>query len=470
MRKKRAYFVGIKGVAMTAMAVYLLEKGYEVSGSDIPDIFPTDSILKKNQIEIKTGFNLQNLKGKYDLVIVTGAHGGMTNPEAQHAKELDIPTFMHGEMMGKIMEGKIGISVAGCHGKTTTSCIIAHLLTKLGMNPSYVIGTSNIKSIGNAGHYGKGEYFVAEADEYMTCPITDNKPRFLWQNPRYLVITNIEYDHPDAYANLDAVINAFKVFIQKVPDIGMIVACMDNKNIRDIISETEKPYITYGFSPASDYTIGRYSFDEGMSFMTVKCKNIDLSDFMLQIPGRHNLLNALGAAIIVNQLGVKWDKISNHMKEYSGCKRRFEKIGKYGNILFYDDYAHHPSEIQATLKATRDWYKKRRIITIFQPHTFSRTRALLSDFAKSFYFSDIAIVTDIYPSAREKFDTSISSRLLEIEMNKYKRNAFYCKDKKSVISFLDKNIKDGDLVMTLGAGDIYTWQTDISNLLFNKSK
>lgn len=470
MRKKRAYFIGIKGIAMTAMAVYFQEKGYEVTGSDILEIFPTDSVLEKNHIEIKTGFKPENLSGNIDIVVVTGAHGGMTNPEAQYAKKIGIPTFMHGEMVGKIMEGKQGISVAGCHGKTTTSCIIAHLMTKLGMDPSYIIGTSEIKSIGNAGHFGKGEYFVAEADEYMTCPSTNPKPRFMWQNPNYIVITNIEYDHPDAYKDINDIISSYNKFIQKLPENGMLVACMDNQQIRNILPNIKKPYITYGFSPASDYVISRYSFEEGMSFMTVRCQNINISDFMLQIPGRHNLLNSLSAAIIVNQLGIKWERIQNHLKSYAGCKRRFEIIGKYGNILFYDDYAHHPSEIQATLKAARDWYKKRRIISVFQPHTFSRTISLLPDFARSFDNSDIAVVTDIYPSAREKFDKTISSKHLELEMNKHKNNAVYLKDKNSVITYLDKNIKDGDLIITMGAGDIYTWQKDIRTLLESKSK
>lgn len=468
MKNKLAYLVGIKGVAMTALAVYLKEKGYAVTGSDIEEIFPTDKILKMHSIKIKKGFLERNIDANYNFVVVTGAHGGMTNIEAQRAKDLQIPTFMHGEYLGNLMKNKFGISIAGCHGKTTTSALIAFLLHKCGLKPSYAVGTSEINGIGAGGHFGRGEIFVAEADEYMTCPQTDTTPRFMWQDPKILVITNIEFDHPDAYKNLNDVKNAYLRFIEKLPGDAIVIACIDNKNVEELLPKIKIPVITYGFSPRADFQISRFYFCENASFMKIMHKKIDLGEYMLSIPGKHNLLNALAAIIVADQVGVNRESIKRNLLLYFGCKRRFEKIEQFGNVLLYDDYAHHPSEITATLSAAREWFKTKRMIVLFQPHTFSRTKALLPDFAKAFINADLALICDIYPSAREQADESITSKMVVMEANKYKNNAYYLKDKEQMLSFLDKNAKDGDLILTMGAGSIYLWQKDLIKLLQNK--
>lgn len=468
MKRKKAYLVGIKGIAMTALAVYLTQKGYEVTGSDVPDIFPTDIVLKKLNIKVKKGFQGRNISDDYSYVIVTGAHGGMTNPEAREAQRKGLLTLMNGKALGNMMKENVGISVAGCHGKTTTSSLLAFLLTKAGLDPSYIIGTSDINGLGPAGHFGKGEYFIAEADEYMTCPKTDPTPRFLWQNPKILVITNIEYDHPDAFANLAAVKKAFLSLIERTPPEGLIVACLDNENVRDILPKVKREVLTYGFAPRADFHIKSYSFGEGVSFGRSFHQKLELGDYMLKIPGKHNLLNALAASIVANQLGISWERIKEILKLYTGCKRRFEKIGQFGKVLLYDDYAHHPTEISATIAAAREWFYYRRIIVIFQPHTFSRTKALFVEFSKAFRGADVVILTDIYPSKREKFDSTVSSKQLVMEINRYKNNAVYQKDKKTVLSFLRANTKDNDLIITMGAGDIFTWQKDLAGILKEK--
>jgi UDP-N-acetylmuramate--alanine ligase len=468
MRKKRAYLIGIKGVAMTALAVYLKEAGYQVLGSDVDDFFPTDTILHKYQIEVKRGFSPANIQGNFDLVVVTGAHGGMTNPEAKQAKKLHLPTFMHGEMVGKLMEDKYGISVSGCHGKTTTSSLISTLFYRAKFDPSYLVGTSEINGLGPAGHFGGSKYFIAEADEYMTCPVTDPRPRFLWQNPKILVITNIEYDHPDAFPSLSAIKKAFYALSQKVTDKGLIIACIDNSNIRDVLSNVKKEIITYGFSPKSDFQVTSYSFDEGVSFMRINHHQLSLGEFMLRIPGKHNLLNALACGIVANQVGLSWERIRDLLKLYTGCKRRFEKIGQIGSILLYDDYAHHPSEIKATIAAAREWFKTRRIIVIFQPHTYSRTKALMNEFTHAFVDADLAIICDIYPSARESFDPSISSKQLVLEINKNRKNSIYRANNTQVMSYLDSYIKTNDLIITMGAGNIFLWHKGLIDLLKNK--
>lgn len=463
--KKKAYLVGIKGVAMTALAVYLKESGYSVTGSDVADVFPTDKILKEQRIIIKKGFTPENITEKYDLVIVTGAHGGMTNIEAVQALKLNLPTFMHGVALGKFMNSKTGVSIAGCHGKTTTTCLIASLLKKGGFDPSYAIGVAEIDNLGPAGHLGKGNYFIAEADEYMTCPETNKTPRFLWQKPKMLVITNIEYDHPDAFCDLTAVKEAFLKLANSLPKEGLIVCCIDNTNVREILPHIKVPYLTYGFSPRADFQISKYYFGQKVSFMRLKHKDIDLGEYMLHIPGKHNLLNALAAGITVNQIGIGWEKIRELLKSYTGSKRRFEKKAEIDGVYLYDDYAHHPSEIVATIEAARDWFQDFRIIVVFQPHTYSRTKKLMTDFAKSFTRADLVVITDIYPSAREQYDPSINSQMLVIQANKYKRNVYCRKDKKSVLNFLKETVRSGDLIITMGAGDVYLWSDDIIKIL-----
>lgn len=465
MRKKSAYFIGIKGVAMTSLAVFLQQKGYEVSGSDIGEVFPTDQILKNHKIKIWSGFKAENIKTKHDLAVVTGAHGGMTNIEAQKTREMGIATYMQGEILGKLMEGQNGISVCGCHGKTTTSALVASLLTHSGLNPSYIIGAASINDLGAGGHFGRGGYFVAEADEYMTCPLTCKTPRFMWQQPQLILLTNIDYDHPDAFKNLKEVKNAFKDFIDKLPRNGILVACIDDENTSTLLKEVDRKTVTYGFSPRADFRIISSYFGTGVSFMKIVYGKMEVGELMIKIPGKHNLLNALGASIVAHCNGVSWEKIKENLKLFTGTKRRFEKISEYRSLIFYDDYAHHPAEIAATIKGVREWYKDRRMIVIFQPHTFSRTKALLAQFAKSFEQADVIILTDIYPSARENFDPTVSSQILAIEANRIRNNVFYKGKKAEALSFLENIVKDNDLVITMGAGDIFLWQKDISNLL-----
>ena len=465
MKKKSVYLIGIKGVAMTALAVYFTQKGYKVSGSDVSDKFLTDKVLSDFHIPIKKGFQAENIDQKYDLVVVTGAHGGMTNPEAVAAKTSGIPVFMHGQILGGLMSEKEGISVAGCHGKTTTSALIASLLTHAGADPSYAVGAASINDLGPAGHFGRGAYFVAEADEYMTCPVTCKTPRFLWQKPKILIITNIEYDHPDAFANIEETKKTFAEFTNNLPTDGVVVACADDRNITQVLPSIHKQVITYGFSPKADFRIERFYFGDGRSFMKVNHQGISLGEYMINLAGKHNLLNMLGGSIVANLAGIDWDKIRDNLQFFTGTKRRFEKIGMYNDIMLYDDYGHHPSEIKATIAGAREWFADRRLIAIFQPHTYSRTKSLFNEFAKAFVHADMVIITDIFPSARESFDSTISSKMLAIEANKYKKHVHYCPNKSDTLSFLNDKVAGGDIIITMGAGDIYTWQSDIIKLL-----
>lgn len=453
---------------MTSLAVLLKEGGVKISGSDVADVFQTDEMLKKYKIDVKQGFKKDNIPEKCDLVIVTGAHGGMTNIEAKESQRRGIKTLMHGQALGMFMDKSIGISISGCHGKTTTSALIATVLKNSGHDPSFVIGCPSILPLGPGGHFGDGELFVAEADEYATCPITDNTPRFYWQNPKIAIINNIEFDHPDVYKNLDSIIEAFKNFAQKTPKDGLLIAGIDNLSVQKMIKSLNSfvPKITFGFSPLADYKIEEVRVLNEITTFKIQYKKLSLEEIILKIPGKHNVLNATAAYITANFLGIKSSYIREGLKAFRGTKRRFEKIADINGIALYDDYAHHPSEITATLQAAKEWFRQRRIIVIFQPHTFSRTKILLNEFAKSLSFTNnLSIITDIFPSAREKRDNSINAQVLTNEISKYKNQVKYFPKKEDIIEYLAKNVKRNDVIFTIGAGDIYLWHNDIIKLL-----
>ena len=465
-QKKIAYLVGIKGVAMTSLAVYLKEKGFRVLGSDVTETFSTDTILKNEKIKVLKGFLAENIKKNYNVVIVTGAHGGATNIEARQADNYSIPRYMHGSFLGKILNDKIGIAVAGCHGKTTTSSMIAMILSNAGLDPSYAIGTAYINELGPAGHYGRGKYFIAEADEYMTCPLTDKTPRFLHLYPKIAVITNIEFDHPDFYKSIEEVKNAYIDFSKNISKNGILITSIDDPGVSSVLSKFRSPrIITYGFSPRADFRIEKFYQTEFASFMQVVNKNLTVGEFMVSVPGKHNLLNALAALIAAKEIGLSEDRIKSLLKNYKGCNRRFELIGNYKNTALFDDYAHHPSEIKATLRAFKDRFPNKQIIVIFQPHTFSRTKELENLFASSFIDSNYTLVTDIFPSAREKYDPTINSVKLVSSINNIKNNAFYVSGIAQTVQILKKNLSENSIIVTMGAGDLYRWHSSLIDYL-----
>lgn len=418
-QSKRIYFVGIKGVAMAALALWAKESGKEVAGSDVEEEFPTDEELQKAHIQVLNGFEAAHLMAfKPDLVMYTGAHGGRDNSQVVWSNDNAIPTIPHGQALGLAMEGKRQISVAGSHGKTTTSAMVATILVEAGLDPSYAIGCGSIRGLGAAGHAGKGDWFIAEADEYVTDPGHDLTPRFMWQKPEILVVTNIDYDHPDAYSDLLAVQQAF-IALQKQSKFTFI--CADDE--ASSVLKRAGNVATFGLS-----------------------KKLD--ELKLQIPGRHNMLNAAAAAAACGRIGIAWEVVKRGLERFGGTKRRFEKLGELRGALIYDDYAHHPKEIEATIAAFRDKFPKKRLIVVFQPHTYSRTKALLVDFARALGMADIALVTDIYASARETQTEEGLARKL---------GGVYAPTKNDVSGWLHKEFKEDDVIVFMGAGDIYKW-------------
>lgn len=463
---KHIHFIGIKGVAMTSLAVLAKQMGSKITGSDIAEEFVTDEILKRNNIKWTVGFSEKNIAGKPDLVIVTGAHGGMTNPEAVSASLKGLKVVTQGQALGMFMDGYEQISVSGTHGKTTTSALLSFIFEKAGLSPSFAVGCADIPILATCARAGKGQYFIAEADEYITDPQTDKTPRFLWQNPKTLIITNIEYDHPDVYPDIEEIKLAFVKLIQKLPPDGLMVACIDDNNVKEIIKYAPR-VITYGKGIFADWKILRIYNNAGKTNFWLEYKGREMGHFQISLPGEHNVQNAAAVIIVSLEAGIDIEKIRNFLPLFTGTKRRFEKIGEVSNILLYDDYAHHPTEIKATLKALKSWYPEKRIIAVFQPHTYSRTKGLFKEFGLCFVDADIILIADIYSSAREVEKYGVTSATLVEEICQHHPNCYYTKGENEILQYLEHNIQENDIIITLGAGDIYKIHPQIKNKILN---
>lgn len=459
---KAIHFVGIKGVGMAPLSVIAKEAGIKVTGSDIAEEFITDDLLKKAAITSFKGFSKDHIKN-VDLVVTTGAHGGYDNEEVKEAKEKNIKLITQGEAVGLFMNGEIfgrnltGISIAGTHGKTTTTAMMATIFVKSNLDPSYIVGTSNIPSLGKPGHYGKGKYFIAEADEYATEPKYDKTPKFLWQKPQITIFTNIDFDHPDCYKSIDDVRLAFEKFANQLPENGVLIANGDDRQINKLLNSYKGKVILYGLSPNNDFVLKRVSINPSQTFFWVDAYGTSLGEFVIKVSGEHNALNALSALIGSLEAGVPIDKIKNGLASYEGSKRRSEFIGKLSSGAYlFDDYAHHPTEIKKTLLSFRQRFPKHRIVCIFQPHTYTRTKYLFDDFLSSFNNVDTTIITNIYASLREQPDTAVSSKILTEKMSSFNKNVVFLPNTSDVVEYINKNHFDRNtVVITMGAGDIY---------------
>lgn len=465
---KKIHFVGIKGVGMAPLAILAKEAGFNVSGCDVDEQFITDEALKKAGITVSIGFSHDHLKD-IDLVITTGAHGGFSNDEVKKAQEIGIEVWTQGQAVGEFMKGNIfkkelyGISIAGSHGKTTTTAMIATVLKLNDLDPSFLIGTSEISSLGLPGHFGKGKYIVCEADEYATEPNFDKTPKFLWQHPKFEVFTNIELDHPDMYGSVDQVREAFENFAQQLGEKGALVANGDDLQLRQLLKKYKGRKVTYGFSKDNDFTISKISISGPKTFFWAECKGMSLGEFVLNVPGEYNALNALATIATCLECGLTVEKIKKGLIEFGGSKRRFEYKGKtaYGASVF-DDYAHHPTEIKNTLKAFRQSFPKEKILCVFQPHTYSRTKILFDQFKYSFISADSVIIAEIYPSLREKPDPGFSSNLLVEAINSVSHRSIFLPKVDNVVKYITQKKYDKNwVIVTMGAGDIYKVGTEI---------
>lgn len=459
---KKIHFVGVKGVGMAPLAIIAKEAGFNVSGCDIDQEFITDVPLKKAGIVPMIGFHENHIDDS-ELVITTGAHGGFDNVEVIAAKQKGIPVWTQGEAVGQFMTGEIfkrtfeTVSVAGCHGKTTTTAMIATILKENKLDPSFLIGTGDIPSLGSCGHFGKGNYFIVEADEYATEPKYDKKPKFLWQKPKIGIITNIEFDHPDLYPSMESIREAFLSFANNIQENGTLIACLDDPETAKVMKDYKKRVITYGFSKQADFYIDKVSIEPDRIFFWINTKDAILGEFLLNVAGEHNALNALSAIISCLELGLSLENIKKGLLGFKGTKRRMEFIKTLSSgAMLYDDYAHHPTEIRKTLETLKKGYPNKKIVCIFQPHTYSRTKSLFEQFITSFGAADTVILVDIFPSARESVDNSISSRLLADRISRIHKDVVYIPKLDDVIKYVDQKDFGRDCILvTMGAGDVY---------------
>jgi len=443
---KHIHFIGIGGTGMSGIASILLELGYEISGSDIQSTIVTKRLTNKGAVIYK-GHHGSHISGA-NLVVISSAIKE-ENKEVIAARESKIEIIPRAEMLSRIMQQSYRIAVSGTHGKTTTTSMISLILEKMNLDPTIAIG-GEINDIGGNAKLGKGDYVVVEADE--------SDGSFLLLNPNVAIVTNIENDHLDYFASLNRTIESFQRFIDKVPADGRIIYGYDCSNARNIMKSKSpaKKIISYGFHQDAQLRAVNPELLKNISVSDIYFENKRLGELKLNIPGYHNISNALAAIATTMELGINFNDIIEILSHFRGVKRRQELIANLNDIfMIIDDYGHHPSEIKATLEAIHRGWPDRRIITVFQPHRYSRTQLLLEQFGNSFQDSDIVIINDIYP-ANENPIPGITAELVYQKIKKFKKdNVFYLAGKEETISFLIDLIANGDIVLTMGAGDVW---------------
>ncbi len=450
----RVHFVGIGGIGMSGLAEILLSQGFEVSGSDRSLTEITDH-LSRLGITIYEGHSPENLKDA-DVLVYSSAVT-IDNPEVKAAIDRKIPVIKRAEMLAESMRMKYGIGIAGTHGKTTTTSMVGLTLTEGNIDPTIIVGGKLSGLGGTNARLGHGEFIVVEADEFDRT--------FLKLTPTIAALTTLESEHLDTYKDLDDIKAAFTEFANKVPFYGFVVLCLDEPGLQDIIPSINKKIITYGLTPQADVRAVDITHKQFSSEFIVKYKEKELGRIKLNIPGVHNVKNALVAVIIAKELEIDFPVIKKALESFTGVYRRFEiKYNK--EILVVDDYAHHPTETSATLAGVRAGWD-RRLVAVFQPHLYSRTRDFYQEFGRSFLNSDIFICTDVYP-AREEPIKGISGELISNAAKKFgHKNVIYVPDKKDIPSVLKELKKDGDIIITMGAGDIWKYGEEFIRMIKN---
>ena len=455
---KKLHFIGIGGIGMSGIAEILLDQGFGVSGSD-RSLSEVTERLQKLGASIYEGHRAENIAADVDTVVYSSAVQS-ENPEMIEAQRRKIPVVRRAEMLAEVMRLKYGIGIAGTHGKTTTTSMTSLVLLEGGLDPTVIVGGKLSGLGGTNARLGRGEFIVVEADEYDRS--------FLSITPTIAVLTTLETDHLDCYRDLEDIKNAFIQFAQKVPFYGFIVLCLDEPALLDIMPFlTKKKITTYGLNPQADVQAVDIRHADNQSFYTLVKDNAELGTVTLQVPGKHNVQNSLGAIAVGLELGIPFDKIKSGIEKFSGVYRRWEKKGEAAGITLYDDYAHHPTECKATLAGVKAGWR-RRVVCVFQPHLYSRTRDFYEDFGKSFLLSDVLIVTDVYP-AREEPIQGITGELIVNAAKQFgHKEAHYVQDKKKVPAFLKSIVRPGDIVVTMGAGDIWKYGEEFLKMVNGK--
>lgn len=448
---KTIYMIGIKGVGMTMLAEFLSHEGYEIKGSDTVETFMTDKVLAKAKIQVYEGFSEEHLGDHYDLIIYSTAYNQENNIELKIALEKKLKVVTFAEALGAIFNTHHGIAVCGSHGKTTTTAWLGFTLNKIGLEPNCLVG-AEVPQFDGACVTGKSNYLIIEADEYQ------NKLQYF--NPKMILLNNIDYDHPDFYPSEESYEKAFSDFIKKLPKSGTLIANFDDEIIKKISAECQAKIVSYGLNNGA-YQAYDIVWNNNKQYFKVKLKDedneSDLGTFATLLPGKHSIYNALAVISASIELGGELQLIRRAVEEFSGTARRLQVLGEFKNALIIDDYAHHPTEIKASLEAAKQKWPEKNLRVIFHPHTFSRTQSLLEEFGKSFSLASEVIVLPIYSSAREQTGTITNENVAEIIKNNSKpeQKIITINSLEEAENYLRETAKDNDLIILMGAGDVF---------------
>ena len=446
-RIKQVHFVGIGGSGMSGIAEVLANIGYDITGSDLAENAMTKRLASLGA-KIFKGHSASNIEGAN--VVVTSTAVGPNNPEVVAAKELNIPVIRRAEMLAEIMRFSNGIAVAGTHGKTTTTSLVTSLLAEGGLDPTYVIG-GRLNSSGSNSRLGSGEYLVAEADE--------SDASFLLLQPMISVVTNIDADHLSTYDNdFEKLKDTFVEFLHHLPFYGLAVLCVDDEDVCDILPKVTRTIVTYGIHFDADIRARNVRYSGTQSFFSVERENKNSLEVTLNMPGEHNIQNALAAIAIATELGVSDEHILSGLDKFQGVGRRFQCYGEIkmpqGSVMLVDDYGHHPTEMEATMKAVRSAWPDRRMVVMFQPHRYTRTRDLFEDFTQVLSDPDVLVLLDIYAANEEPIVGSDGRALAGAIRNRGKVDPIFVANTDDITEVLQNQLQDGDVLLTLGAGSV----------------
>jgi UDP-N-acetylmuramate--alanine ligase len=458
-RIRQIHMVGIGGIGMSSIAEVLLNRGYDVTGSDL-ETSDTTERLEDHGATVYKGHAAEQV-GAADVVVYSSAIDPRENPETQEAERRRISLIPRAEMLGELIRMKYGVGVAGTHGKTTTTSMAGLVVTEGGFDPTVIVG-GKVTAFGSSAVAGEGDVIVIEADEYDRT--------FLRLTPSIAVVTNVEEDHLDIYDDLDDIKDAFTQYANSVPFFGAAILCLDDPNVQAIVGDVERRVITYGTTRQAEVRAENVRRDGLQTRFDVMKRDERLGEVELQVPGIHNVRNALAAAAVGLELEIDFGQIRDGLEAFTGVRRRFEKVGEARGVTVLDDYAHHPTEIRATLDAASQGYPDRRVVAVFQPHLYSRTRDFLDDFARSFFETDLLVLTDIYGAREEPIEGIDGERLAERAGEFGHRAVHYVPDKTDLPGELLDVTRPDDVVLMLGAGDIWRYSRSFVDLLQEKEE
>jgi UDP-N-acetylmuramate--alanine ligase len=452
--RRRVHFVGIGGIGMSGSAEVLLTLGYEVAGSDLVESETTRRLADLGARLFIGAHQADHIDPAVDVLVISSAVH-YANPEVARARDLRIPVIPRAEMLAELMRMKYGVAVAGTHGKTTTTSMVGAMLHEAGRDPTVVVG-GRLRTAGTNARLGQGHMMVVEADE--------SDGTFLLLSPIIAVVTNIDPEHLDHFGDIEHVREAYQRFIQRVPFYGLAVLCLDNVNVRAMLPSLNKRFVTYGTSPDAEWQARELRVEGPRTTFELWRREQRLGVVELPMPGRHNALNALAAFAVAAELGIPWRIAAHALAEFTGVHRRFEIRGEEQGVLVVDDYGHHPEEIRATLQAAREGFG-RRLVVAFQPHRYSRTRDLFTEFLSAFDDAEVVLVSDVYAAGEDPIEGASGEALYQALKKRGHIDVRYAGARDGLAEVLLDVVQSGDLVLTLGAGDVYRTGDEVLALL-----